>query len=109
MSCPFCDRIEAGEFDYHDVWSVAFQPLNPVTPGHFLVVPREHKTSALAGPSHLGHAMRFAAELAGQMDLEHVNLITSAGELATQTVFHLHVHVVPRRADDGLALPWSSR
>jgi histidine triad (HIT) family protein len=37
------------------------------------------------------------------------NLITSVGSAATQTVFHLHVHVVPRRAGDGLALPWTSQ
>jgi diadenosine tetraphosphate (Ap4A) HIT family hydrolase len=40
--CPFCDRVERGEFDYDDRYSVAFRPLHPVTPGHFLVVPRRH-------------------------------------------------------------------
>ena len=109
--CPFCERIERGEYDYYDEHSVAFQPLNPVTRGHFLVVPRVHVESALAmdAPPHLGHAVEMAADLAGQMDLENVNLITSAGPLATQTVLHLHIHVVPRREGDGLHLPWTGQ
>ncbi len=109
--CPFCQRIERGEYDYHDKHSVAFHPLNPVTPGHFLVMPRKHVTSALepVAPILLGDAMRLAAILARQMDLTDCNFINSAGALATQTVFHLHVHVVPRRDGDGLALPWTGQ
>lgn len=108
--CPFCARIAAGEYDYDDDYSVAFQPLNPVTPGHFLVVPRRHVKSALdSPPRYLGRAMEFAADLAGQMGLTDCNFITSAGAAATQTVFHLHVHVVPRREGDGLALPWTGQ
>lgn len=107
--CPFCLRIERGEFDYFDARSVAFQPLNPVTPGHFLVVPRTHVTSALAAPNHAGRAMALAAKLADWMGLESANFITSAGSAATQTVFHLHVHIVPRREGDGLHLPWTGQ
>ncbi len=106
--CPFCTRIAAGEYDYRDdTWNVAFQPLDPVTLGHFLVVPCAHVTDALAAPLEAGRAARFAAILAKDMGLEACNLITSAGTAATQTVMHLHFHVVPRRAGDGLALPWT--
>jgi histidine triad (HIT) family protein len=107
--CPFCGRIKRGEYDYDDRHSVAFQPLNPVTPGHFLVVPRLHVSRALESPAAAGHAMAFAGYLANQMDLTDVNFITSAGKAATQSVFHLHVHVVPRREGDGLALPWTGQ
>lgn len=109
--CPFCARIAAGEYDYHDDHDVAFQPLNPVTPGHFLVVPRKHMESALEpfAPILLGGAMRLAAILARRMDLTNCNFINSAGPAATQTVPHLHVHVVPRRPGDGLALPWTGQ
>lgn len=107
--CPFCGRVENGEFDYGDRWNVAFQPLDPVTPGHFLVVPRKHTASAFTSPLAAGRAMRFAAELAQRMGLDDFNLITSAGGCATQTVFHLHAHVVPRRPGDGLALPWTGQ
>lgn len=104
--CPFCARIAAGEFDYFSASNVAFQPLNPVTTGHFLVVPRRHVSHALESPSRAASALAFAGYLANQMDLTDANFITSAGRLASQTVFHLHVHVVPRRPGDGLALPW---
>jgi histidine triad (HIT) family protein len=107
--CPFCPRITAGDYDYEDDYTVAFQPLNPVTPGHWLAVPKVHVTDAMAAPEAAGHALRFAGEMAGQMDLRNCNFITSAGAAATQTVFHLHVHVVPRREGDGLLLPWSQQ
>lgn len=107
--CVFCGRIERGEYDYDDKWSVAFQPLHPVTPGHFLVVPRKHTASAFTSPLHAGRAARFAAELTQWMGLDDFNLITSAGSWVTQTVFHLHWHVVPRREGDGLALPWTGQ
>lgn len=107
--CVFCARIEAGQFDYSDQWNVAFQPLSPVTPGHFLVVPRKHVMNALEGPVHAGRAMSFAAKLATEMDLVSANFITSAGSAATQTVWHLHLHVVPRKEGDGLVLPWTEQ
>jgi histidine triad (HIT) family protein len=105
--CVFCDRIEAGEFDYCDRYSVAFRPLNPVAPGHFLVVSRAHVVSAMEAPHRAGRAVDLAAGLAKAMGLDACNLITSAGAAASQTVPHLHVHVVPRREGDGLALPWT--
>jgi histidine triad (HIT) family protein len=106
-ACVFCARIEAGEFDYFDCYCVAFQPLSPVTPGHFLVVSRRHAASALDATESAGRAVAFAANLAVEMGLEACNFITSAGAAASQSVMHLHVHVVPRREGDGLALPWA--
>lgn len=104
--CPFCERIAKDQFDYYDLDSVAFTPLKPVTIGHFLVVPRKHVSHALESPVAAGQALKFAAYLANQMGLPACNFITSAGALASQTVWHLHVHVIPRRAGDGLQLPW---
>lgn len=109
MNCVFC-AIVAGvspaEFagQWHD--TVAFYPLDPVADGHVLVVPRQHVTSAAHAPYTYGIVSARAALLAG----EHAsaNIITSVGEPATQSVFHLHVHVVPRTPGDGLALPWST-
>jgi histidine triad (HIT) family protein len=107
--CVFCHRIERGEYDYEDEWSVAFQPHHPVTRGHFLVIPRKHVTSALESPLHASRAAGLAAELARIMELESFNLITSAGAAATQTVPHQHWHVVPRKEGDGLHLPWTGQ
>ena len=110
--CPFCARIKAGEYDYSDPCAVAFEPLNPVTEGHLLVVPREHVTDAGSAPVTAGRTMEFAAMIAGPLefaDWPGYNLITSAGSAATQTVRHLHLHLVPRREGDGLHLPWTGQ
>jgi histidine triad (HIT) family protein len=108
-NCVFCDRVRNLDYDTDDRWCVTFEPLNPVVPGHFLVIPKSHAASATADPFLAGKAMRYAAELAYVRGLKNVNFITSAGPVATQTVFHLHVHVVPRREGDGLALPWTGQ
>lgn len=88
--------------------AVAFRPLNPVTDGHTLVVPAAHVADYTENPDVTAAVMRRAAGLAPLIDRES-NLITSCGPKATQTVFHLHVHIVPRRVDDGLALPWTGQ
>lgn len=85
--------------------ALAFVPLNPVTQGHELVVPRRHVMDALEAPEVTAAMFAHAAEIAAWP----CNLITSAGDAATQTVFHLHVHIVPRRTNDGLALPWTNQ
>jgi histidine triad (HIT) family protein len=81
------------------------------TEGHVLVVPKTHVRDFREEPAIFAATALRAAQLAGQlsMDLgeEHWNFLTSAGKFATQTVFHLHIHLVPRREDDGLLLPWS--
>ena len=106
--CVFCDRINRGEYVNADSRVVWFEPLNPVTPGHMLFVPRLHVWSASADPGECGAAMRAAARYARMVGGDF-NLITSSGEAATQTVWHLHVHYVPRREGDGLHLPWTGQ
>lgn len=110
-ACVFCDII-AGRARADIVWkssdALAFVPLKPVTAGHILVVPRVHVENFTTDPFVSGAAMVAAADLAGRTD-QPMNLITSRGVLATQTVFHLHLHLVPRRPDDGLPLPWTER
>lgn len=108
--CPFCARIAAGEFDYSDRFAVAFEPLNPVTDGHLLVVPREHVPDAGSDPLVASRTMALAADIAGPLEgADAYNLITSAGAAATQTIRHLHIHIVPRRDGDGLHLPWTGQ
>lgn len=107
-ACPFCDII-AGRLPATVLaeWSdaIVIVPLNPVVEGHELVIPRIHVEDALRLPGVTADTMRRAAEWA----TAPCNIITSAGAEATQTVFHLHVHIVPRRVDDGLALPWTGQ
>lgn len=106
--CPFCAIIDGdapatvvGRWDD----ALAIVPLNPVTPGHVLVIPLVHVEDVSEDPAVSGAAMVHAAELAGRWPA--VNVITSKGRAATQSVPHLHLHVVPRAAGDGLPLPWT--
>jgi histidine triad (HIT) family protein len=108
-TCPFCE-ISAGRAQAEVVleWDnvLAIVPLNPVTPGHVLVMPRTHVEDFTTDPLVSVATMWAASRLA--KDMGPVNLITSKGREATQSVFHLHLHLVPRRENDGLALPWYS-
>lgn len=109
--CVFC-RIVAGieratiVSQWPDV--IAIMPLSPVVAGHTLVLPRVHVADFVEDRYVTGMVMERAAELTAELGLAPANLITSAGREATQSVFHLHVHIVPRAENDGLALPWYS-
>lgn len=106
--CVFCQKFTAGDYDAENHGCITFEPLNPVTPGHTLVVPIAHTTSAATSPDLAAAAMRYAAEIIAERDID-ANIITSVGSNATQTVHHLHTHIVPRFEDDGLLLPWSNQ
>lgn len=103
--CPFCNYVGPSPVlhRWDDVYAI--EPLNPVTPGHLLVIPFLHIETADEDPYVASLAFVRAVELVRAVG--ECNLIQSNGPLATQTIRHLHVHVVPRREDDGLALPWT--
>lgn len=107
-ACVFCQRVVAGEYDEGDRDAVIFSPRTPVTTGHRLIVPRLHVANAADDPDVTAAAMRLAAVYAVRSG-EDFNLITSRGSAATQTVFHLHIHFVPRHENDGLTLPWTGQ
>jgi histidine triad (HIT) family protein len=112
--CLFC-RIVAGEIPStrvdEDERTVAFMDINPATRGHVLVVPREHTTDLLEIPDEdLAAVARMGRKVAqrqkGRLRADGVNLLNSCGKPAWQTVFHFHLHVIPRYAGDPLRLPW---
>jgi histidine triad (HIT) family protein len=112
--CLFC-KIVAGEIPSsrvdEDERTVAFMDINPATRGHLLVVPREHATDLLEVPEAdldacARAAQRLARRIKERLGADGVNLLNSCGQAAWQTVFHFHVHVIPRYADDPLRLPW---
>ncbi|MGW4651338.1 HIT family protein [Kitasatospora sp. NPDC004289] len=107
--CVFC-AISAGLAPAQVVrrWpeTIAIVPLNPVTDGHVIVLPTRHVPDAAHEPVVTGLTMRRAAELAKATG-GPANIITSIGPESSATVPHLHIHLVPRRAHDGLALPWT--
>ncbi|MDQ0694249.1 HIT family protein [Streptomyces sp. W4I9-2] len=108
MSCVFC-AIAAGDAPATIVreWpdALAIRPRGGVNGGHVLVLPRVHVEDAGVDIEVTRAVMGRAAEL--MAELPAANLITSKGEAATQTVFHLHVHVLFREEGDGLPLPWT--
>ncbi|MGH2949797.1 MAG: HIT family protein [Solirubrobacteraceae bacterium] len=112
--CLFC-KIVAGEIPStrmdEDERTVAFMDINPASRGHVLVVPREHSTDLHdVGAEDLAACARMAQRVAtharDRLGADGVNLLNSCGQAAWQTVFHFHVHVIPRYANDPLRLPW---
>jgi len=88
--------------------AIAIVPLNPVVDGHRIVIPRAHLVDATEDPLITGMLATRAAYLA-DLDADAFNLITSVGQDASATVRHLHWHIVPRAAGDGLSLPWTGQ
>ena len=107
MGCPFCpdnwpnlDIVESA----HGLATI--RPLNPVTDGHVLVISRTHTADAAVRPDIFADLAHRAAYWVQRNGIE-ANIITSIGANATQTVRHTHIHVVPRRLNDDLPLPWT--
>jgi histidine triad (HIT) family protein len=112
--CLFCG-IVAGSIPSETIdaneRTVAFMDINPATAGHALVVPRVHSADLLEiGTDDLAAttvaAQRLAKRMKEVLGADGVNLINACGAAAWQTVFHFHIHVVPRYEDDPLKLPW---
>ena len=112
-SCLFC-RIVRREIPaklvHEDDHTVAIMDIHPWTRGHALVIPRKHSTDLHEiSEGELEHTMQAAKRLAGKvrdhLGADGVNLLNSTGQAAWQTVFHFHVHVIPRYQDDPLELP----
>lgn len=113
--CEFCRIIvgkESARVVFESATTLAFLPLRPAVIGHTLLIPKTHVTDFLnlddrqlatdlaIATVHVGQALRRALRPDG------MNAITSAGEAATQTVSHLHIHLVPRRYGDAMGDIW---
>jgi histidine triad (HIT) family protein len=113
-TCLFC-RILAGELPAQivdeDERTVSFMDINPATRGHALVIPRAHSvdlhdTSPEDVAATALAAQRLAERARDRLGADGVNLLNACGAAAWQSVFHFHVHVIPRYAGDPLRLPW---
>jgi histidine triad (HIT) family protein len=111
--CIFClllNGAEPASFVYRDEFCAAFMDIQPVNPGHLLIVPLIHASSLetidSVVMSHLmGVAHRLAAALRNSgIRCEGVNLSLADGEAAGQEVFHVHLHLFPRYSGDGFGL-----
>ena len=117
QGCVFC-AIVAGEAPaqtvHRDEGTVAFMDINPATDGHVLVVPTGHASDLWELPEEDGVAVwrtvhRVARAIRETLRPDGLNLIQANGRVAFQTVFHFHVHVVPRYEGDAIRLPWIPR
>ena len=117
QDCLFCG-IVAGDVPAQivgsDDYTVAFMDINPATRGHSLVVPRAHSADLIEiSDSDLELTMLAARRLAGRiraaLEPDGFNVLNSCGQVAWQTIFHFHLHVIPRYEDDPLKLPWIPR
>ena len=118
--CIFC-KIGAGEIEskkiYEDAKVIAFLDINPASPGHTLVVPKQHATFlpqlSDQATAHLfavvkrlsGILYEITQETAGEKQAG-VNILQNNGGAAGQQVPHLHVHLIPRVEGDGVVIPW---
>lgn len=113
--CPFCEIASRADPDVREVYrddaTVAFFPTEPATLGHTLVIPRRHVADIWQLDDELMRSLasvtlRAAHAIRRAVMPDGLNIIQSNGSAATQTVFHLHVHVVPRWAEDAIGRIW---
>ncbi|MFD4591479.1 MULTISPECIES: HIT family protein [Streptomyces] len=114
-ACPFCAIVTGDDSIARVVYRgpeiTAFFPLEPATQGHTLVVPNRHVSDLTdLTPAEIGDlgkaALRIARAIRVGLSPDGLNLIQSTGAAATQTVPHVHFHLVPRWSDDRMTLRW---
>lgn len=112
--CIFC-KIANGEIPsatlYEDQDFRVILDLGPASKGHALILPKSHAANIYELPDELaGKAMILAKKMAGKMTealgCEGFNIVQNNGELAGQTVFHFHMHLIPRYQEDRVKLTW---
>jgi len=115
--CIFC-KIAAGELPsckvFEDKYSCAFFDINPISDGHLLVIPVVHCTDLLDVPPEVAGGVfqtvrRLARPLVELVAAEGLNVLTNSGRCAGQIIDHFHVHLIPRRAGDGLGWRWNTK
>ena len=112
--CIFC-KIVAGEIPaakvYEDALTIAFMDLGQVNPGHVLVASKRHAVTVLdltpeEAAAIMVTAQRIAAAAQATFEPDGITLFQANGEAGGQTVRHMHMHVLPRHTQDGVALTW---
>ena len=112
--CIFC-KIAAGEIPaakiYEDALTVAFMDIGQVNPGHVLVASKRHAVTVLEltaeeAAAIMQTAQRVAVAAQAAFDPDGITLFQANGAAGGQTVFHFHMHVLPRHEGDGMALAW---
>lgn len=111
MDCIFC-KIVKGELPsfkiYEDEKSLAFLDINPIRPGHTILIPKDHYRDLLDTPDELlEHLIKVGKKVARAVKLgtgsDAINFTHNNGAASGQIIFHTHFHVIPRKANDGLS------
>lgn len=114
--CIFC-KIAAGEIPsktlYEDDQFRVILDLGPATRGHALILPKDHYANIYEIPEEAAcDAMKLAKKMAGimteKLNCDGFNIVQNNGEAAGQTVFHFHMHLIPRYKDDGQTIGWKA-
>ncbi len=112
MDCIFC-KIIKGEIPSHKIYgdehTFAFLDINPISNGHTLVIPKHHHENLLTASEEdtalvAKTVKKIANAVKKTFNADGVNILQANGTAAGQSVFHYHVHVVPRMENDGLHL-----
>jgi histidine triad (HIT) family protein len=115
--CIFCAIVEGSapsETVYADEHTVAFMDINPATDGHTLVIPRTHvrdlwEISETEAARVMEASVRVAALMQRALAPDGMNILHATGAVAFQSVFHFHLHLIPRYVGDPIRLPWVPR
>lgn len=114
MDCIFC-KIANGEITsatlYEDGDFRVILDVNPASKGHALILPKKHADNLYALPEEaaakvLVLAKNVAEKMEKALDCEGLNLVQNNGEIAGQTVFHFHMHLIPRYKGDNVKVGW---
>jgi len=113
-NCIFC-KILDGEIPsiklYEDDKTFAFMDINPANPGHALVIPKYHASNLFEVPAEwlmatTATAQKIAQAVQKTLAPDGINLLQANGQGAAQSVLHFHIHILPRRNEDGLKMNW---
>lgn len=114
MECIFCSII-AGEIPCikvcEDEATLVFMDVNPVCEGHLLVIPKKHFPNLFSAEDEdlatvMAAVRRVAVGMRSALGIDSMNLVQANGLWAVQSVPHFHIHLIPRREDDGIGLDW---
>lgn len=117
MECIFC-RIVAGDIPcakvYEDDRVLAFLDINPLMPGHTLLIPKKHAETLFdMTPEEAGACgaalQKVASAVFKGMDAEGLNILQNNYEISGQEIFHVHFHLMPRKTGDGFKVPWPAK
>ena len=117
MDCIFCQIIE-GKIPAEKVQDsenvVSIMDINPVAPGHTLVLPRKHFELLTDLPGELmqelaGVSQNVAKSVMKATDAEGFNYLANNHKCAGQAIGHAHIHIIPRRTGDGIRFNWSPK